>query len=423
MIEKLFFNDQGDFSIGKAATWALVLFVAIFLITNAFELVERNGSGTYQVRQSYWDGELTTRFSPGIYGQWLGIITTYKASASYKYTDKPDEENVTASPIIVRFNDGGRAKVYGDVRFTLPANDDDMANIQKVFGSHEALMKELYSQIVKESVVMTAALMSSEESYASKRSQFSDWVGDQIRKGIYITAGERRVTKAAKKGDPDIVEYVVNIKRDPETQEPIRKETVVSNFGIGVAQCIISDIIYLDKLDEMIGAKRDYLTKVIAAKSSAERARQEMKTAAATGKQKVEVARYTALENKEQITSRVKNVKEKALIAANRDFAVSKEHYEEAKNLKAQYIFEGQGQAKARALALAADGAIQMKKQYHLEVWQAYRDALKKASLVPDVAGAEYAASTDGTLPGLAALNAIDRQLQSELGINLTFHR
>ena len=67
---------------------------------------------------------------------------------------------------------------------------------------------------------------------------------------------------------------------------------------------------------------------------------------------------------------------------------------------------------------MEADGAIVTKKEYYEKAWKGYRDALIKQRLVPDVTTSYDA----GELPaGIVVLNAIDRQLQQELGIDLTF--
>lgn len=403
---------------GRIIVLALTVILILIAVANITRLAGRNGSGIYLVKQAYWSGNLSCKFSPGIYGKWLALVEPYNMGSSYKYSDKEsDKKTAVAPPIEVRFNDGGKAKVYGDVRFVLPANEQDMARIHTIFGSQEGLMQECYSQITKEAVVMTAALMSSEESYASRRSQFSDWVSDQIQNGIYLTEGQWVQEGTDDDGNPNM-RFVVEIARNPETGQPLRKETVVSGFNIRVAQCVINDIEYLEGLDDLIGQKREFLTSIIAANSAAEKAEQDMLTAEATGKKDVEVARYAAKQAAEKKTAEVKNQKKQALIAAEKRLAVAEDNYYAALDQKETWILKGKGEAEKRRLAMEADGAIVTKQHYYKEAWEAYRDALVKQRLVPDVTTSYEA----GDMPaGIVVLNAIDQQLQRELGIDLTF--
>ncbi|PLX24613.1 hypothetical protein C0580_04930 [Candidatus Parcubacteria bacterium] len=212
--------------------------------------------------------------------------------------------------------------------------------------------------------------------------------------------------------------FIVEIARDPETNQPLRKETVVSNFNIRVAQCVINDIEYLEGLDGLIGQKREFLTSIIAANSAAEKAEQDMLTAEATGKKDVEVARYDAKQKAEKKIAEVKNQKKQALINAEKNLAVAEDNYYAALDQRETWILKGKGEAEKRRLAMEADGAIVTKQEYYKKAWEAYRDALVKQRLVPDVTTSYDA----GSMPaGIVVLNAIDHQLQQELGIDLTF--
>jgi len=415
-----FIMTDGRVSPGKAFSWGIVIIFFFIVLVNMGRLFERNSSGIYQVRQSYWGGNLSTRFEPGFYFQGLADLTDFKAASSYKFSDKPDAENVSGPPIVVRFNDGGRAKVYGDARFVLPRNDDDMARIKLIFDNQEGLMKELYSQIVKEAVVMTAALMSSEESYSSLRSQFSDWAGDQVMNGIYIV--EKKIRKVPSDENPEklVPEEYVDIKRD-SLGVPVRKETVLKNYNIALQQFIIEDIVYLDGLDSLIGKKREFLTEVIKVKARAEKALQERKTAESNGKKKVAEARYNKLREKEKVVLDYMKKKEQMLIEAKKNLTVAKENKQAAYNRKLQLIAQGKGEAEARRLALLADGALGMKEKYYREAWAAYKNAFSTAKLVPSVTTIESYRSSSSLPPGVEALFQIDKMLRQELGLKLTF--
>ncbi|MFC1622368.1 hypothetical protein ACFL1Y_00010 [Patescibacteria group bacterium] len=413
----LFKAQNTRWTFGKVATMLLLFVFVIIILANIGNIAQRNSSGIYMVQQSYLTGAISVKTTPGFFFKKFALTTPYKAASSYKYSDKDaDKKTATGPPIQARFNDGGKAKVYGDVRFVLPQNSIDMKHIHEIFGGQKELMKECFSQITKEAVVMTAALMSSEESYATKRAIFADMVRDQIANGIYLIEGKYQLVS----GTTDQREWVIDIKTDDDNNY-VRKETVVSTFGIRVAQCVINDIVYLDGLDEMIGKKRDFLTNIIAAKSAAEKAEQEMETAEATGKKNVEISRYAALESAEKIVSRVTNEMKMFLIAANKELSVARDGYYAALDEKQSWILKGQGEAEKRRLEMLADGAIKTKQIYYGNAVKAYSVALSKRRLVPKITTQQANTSKDGLPPGIAILNQIENQLQRELGVDLTF--
>jgi hypothetical protein len=434
-----FIMTDGKVSPSKTISWIIFFVFVLVVVVNSARLFERNTSGIYQVKQSYWSGNLATRFEPGLYWQGLALLTNFRAASSYKFSDKEGAKNVSAPPIIVRFNDGGRAKVYGDVRFVLPRNDQDMARIKLIFDDRETLEKELYSQIVKEAIVMTAALMSSEESYSSLRTQFSNWARDQVLNGIYIVEKKVRMIpsddreekgktdnkkKSTKKGPKMVPQEYVALKTEiVDGQEvPVRKEKVISYYGIGLQQFVIEDIIYLDGLDELIGKKRKFLTKIIDVKSKAEKAVQERKTEISKGKKLVADARYLKLKERGKIILDLEKQKEQMIIEAKRDLAVAKENKSAALNNKQKLIAEGKGEAEKRRLALLADDALGMKREYYIQAWEAYKKAFMQAQLVPQVTTVQqYQGSVKGLPPGVDVLFTIEKQLQKELGLDLTF--
>ncbi|MCK4539775.1 hypothetical protein KAU09_01315 [Candidatus Parcubacteria bacterium] len=419
-----FIMTNGRISVGKTVSWIMVVVFCLIVVVNAASLVERNTSGIYQVNQGWWDGDITTRFEPGFYYQGLALIDDFKAAASYKFSDKPDAENVSAPPFIVRFNDGGRAKVYGGARFVLPRSNEDMKHIKLIFNNQQRLEQELYSQVVKEAVVMTAALMSSEESYSSLRTQFSTWAGDQVKNGIYIVEKKTREVFSEDDQDKMVIQEYVDIKtykNDHGQEIPVRKEVVLAKFGIDLQQFIIEDIVYLDGLDKLIDKKRGFLTKIIEVKSAGEKAVQEKKTAISDGEKMIAEAKYVKLQEKEKIVLDLQKKKEQAIIAANRDLSVAMENKQTALNKKQQWIAKGKGKAEKRRLALLADGALSMKKNYYIHAWEAYQTAFSSAQLVPGVITSKLAQNSNELPGGVNVLFQIEQQLRKELGLDLVF--
>lgn len=67
-----------NFPIKKIVFAVIVGVVAIVLVAMSFSAFETNKAGNYQVKQAFLSGNMTTRSTPGTYGQLFGDITTYE---------------------------------------------------------------------------------------------------------------------------------------------------------------------------------------------------------------------------------------------------------------------------------------------------------------------------------------------------------
>jgi hypothetical protein len=55
------------------------------------------------------------------------------------------------------------------------------------YGSTVAIEQQLLKKVIEKSTFMTGPLMSSAESYASKRNDLLSYIADQVEKGVYKT--------------------------------------------------------------------------------------------------------------------------------------------------------------------------------------------------------------------------------------------
>ena len=320
---------------GKAV---LVFLLAGLLATGAaFGLMETNEAGYITIKQSILTGKVSIISEPGLFCQCFGAVTKYKEAGAFKFVrmdespggktrGKPRKGNAFFGPevygeIEVRFNDGGRGWISGMVLFDLPTDTEQLGLVHKKFRSFDKLIEAGMVPTIKEAVILTAALMSSGESYTTKRAIFSEWARDQVSHGTYLTADIVKEEKDPKTGHV-IEKNLVVIRKEGETK--LRNENPLERYGITLKQFQITSIRYESDTENLIKVKREALQKTIVAKISAERAIQERLAAEEFGKKNVKVAEYEALIKKKKAEVAAEEEKAVAVIMAERKLAVAK---------------------------------------------------------------------------------------------------
>ena len=242
-------------SFGMFKTAAAVLaVVAIAVVFLAGSLVEQLPSGEYLIVQSPIKGTMTVHLTPGLKWQGFGTVWHYSIEDIMYFSKHPDEGGIVDQSVLVRFNDGATANITANARFRLPANEDDLLKIHQRFRSYQGLKQDGMRQLMSESIILTAALMSAEESYTTKRSRFPEMAWDQVKLGLYLTDEDSTIATDELTGERSR-RSVVRIKRD-ENGEPIRKINWVNELKIVVPSFVCQDIDYEITVDEQITKKR-----------------------------------------------------------------------------------------------------------------------------------------------------------------------
>jgi hypothetical protein len=397
-------------------------------------LLETNEAGTITVKQSLMTGEVSIISEPGLFCQCLGSITKYHEAGTVKFAqaDKikgPDgtlivrpgknkkKDPAVSSEIEVRFNDGGLGWISVMTLFDLPTDQDKLGLVHKKFRNYNNLIEMGIKPTIEESVVLTAALMNSGESYTTKRAIFSEWAKGQLTKGTYVTEETSRTGQGT-----DAVSIENNIVRvKMEGGVKLRNESPLERYGIQFKQFQITGIRYEAETENLIKIKREALQQTIVAKISAERAKQERLAAEEFGKKKVKIAEYEALVKKKRAevaaeeekavavinaerklaVAKVMKQKDlgtankkvelakleraKAVVAAERNVKVAKLNVQAAKYNKDADILEGQGLGEQRRLIYKADGALQQKLDAYVKVMTVLSKELGKQKWVPDI--------------------------------------
>jgi hypothetical protein len=351
-----------------------VVGLALLLLSPA--IVETNNSGYSKILQKPVTGTVKAFTLPGMFIQGFGDVYTYRVSDIIYFSKHEGEGRSSESDdsIEVRFNDGATAKVTGNVRVDLPSDPEKIVDIHKHFRSYDALIKDTVKQVVAEATILTASLMTAEESYTTKRAEFSQLAYDQLLNGIYLTEAEQVTVKDTKTGE-QVTKQVVRIQRDAKGVAE-RKESVLARYGIKVGQFVIKEIDYENTVAGQIQSKQQALMQVVSAKANAEKAIQDRLTAEEVGRKNVAVAKYE---------QEVK--KQTAITEAEQRLEVARLGRATEEQNKLANIARGEGEGEMRRKIMVADGSLDKKLATYEKVMLGFADALSKTTqpLVPAV--------------------------------------
>jgi regulator of protease activity HflC (stomatin/prohibitin superfamily) len=379
-------NDTPFFSPGKIVGLVAGGFAFLFMLFGFGQLVETNQAGFVKILQVPISGTMKVYAQPGMFFQNFGNVWEYQIAGTYRFSADQTDDSTTSPPVSVRFSDAGVAAISGNVRFDLPASEQGILNIHQKFRSYEHVAESLIKPAVSEALILTASLMTAEESYSGRRAEYAQLAWDQVLNGVYLTEWERTdvidpVTKERTTG------RVVRIKRDADGN-PLRKPNPLKEYGITVSQFLLDkDIAYEEGVLEQIKTQRDAMMKTVTARADATKAEQDRITAEAQGRANVMKAQYEAEVEKATAVVNAQREKEVAETNAARELEVAKLAKEAAEQTKQQQILLGQGESERRRLVLAADGALERKLATYEKVQANWADAFAKRQVPTTVFG------------------------------------
>ena len=307
------------------------------------QLFATNDAGFYQIKQAAITGVMSVHSEAGTYPRLFGNVTTYQVSDMH-YFSKHDQDGGSSKEedaIKIRFNDGGTAEVSGGIKFRLPTDPVKMLLIHNDFKSYERVKHDLIRQTVAEALMQTATLMRAEESYSTRRSEFTSLAEDQVKLGIYETE-----TREFKDQDADGNEFIVrevNIKKDKNGNPIIRKESALARYGITVIQFVVKDIDFDATIDNLITKKKEAEQMKVVAKANAEKAKQDAITAREQGNARI------ATEKANQDVEKIKEV-----TIAQKEYEVSQLKRKQAEQDAAAEITTGKALAEVNRLKVQA---------------------------------------------------------------------
>jgi hypothetical protein len=393
---------------------AIVIIVVIF---NFFSgMYFDNPAGWYTVKQDIITGRMRVYSDPGWTLRLYGYTYTFKFSEIYYFSKHLVEGDSSDTSIHVRFNDGGKAAISGNVRLEMPIDDASRILLQRHFRTWENFLDMGVRKVIDEAVILTASLMTSEESYATKRALFSQMVSDQIQHGIYLTEEKEEIDINPKTSEKNMRKTTV-VKRDAKGNS-LRKDNPMKAYGMRWNQFIIKEIDYERDTLAQIEQKRAAVQSITTSIAEAEKAAQIKITAEEIGKQVVTETRYRAEVEKQSAIVKARQEQQVAETRAQQRSAVADLDAQAAEQEMKASTLRGEAEYQVARKRLEADGALALKGDALVRIQRAWAEAFQQAKkpLVPEISGI---AGVNGISLVQTIMDQITARLSSELGVDL----
>lgn len=391
-----------------AAVCSVFAIVVLFMLGSIVEDVK---NVNIVVCQRPVSGKMEYWTTPGMRGQWFGKLTVYHRTEQLWFGGMDINNNSIGSPMPVRFYDGSEGLIYGSLRVELPTDTKYLAKIQREYDSMDRLMNDLVKQTVSKVIYATGALMTGFESYAEKKNDFLEYVQDQLAHGVYKT----NVRIEEVKDQAGNVEKLKIASLIADTLAPNgykRSETSpFMDYGIKVNQVSISTIDYSQKVKDQIAQQQESNMLAQTAKAKAAAAAQEAIRAEEEGKAKAAQAKWAQETIKATEVTKAEQEYEVAVTEAKQQRETAKLAAEKAEFDKKRIIAEGQAEAEANRLKVAAGLSPQERAEWDYKKAVGVAEAIAKVNL-PKVV-------TSGSGNGNNAMDAVGLKLMVDLANQL----
>lgn len=355
----------------------------LFVVASLGRLFESLNADETMVVQSI-RGELSVYTDPGIYWQGFGRVTVYKKRSQYSFSSKGEEGQGDQS-IGVTFNDGGHAQISGVISWEMPVSTEAVLKIHSLFGTQNGIEQQLIRPAIERAVYLTGPLMSSTESFSSRRSEFLQLFEDQARYGIYRTETVSQKAEDAVTGQQKTVSVVRIVQKDgkPERQS----ESPIAEFGIVLLPPAIDGIRYDATVQEQMATQQAAVAQIQTAQAKAREAEQQAITVAKTGEAEAAKAKWIQEAQKATEVTKAEQEKEVAKLKAQQELEVAKLQALAAEETKRREILLGEGEAERKRLVMNADGALERKLEAWVKVQEKFAEALATSQqpLVPGI--------------------------------------
>ena len=276
---------------------------------------------------------------PGMYAQKFGHTTTYHKTEQLWFGAQNNGE-----PIPVIFNDASNGLIYGSLRVKLPTDRDHMLRIQTDYNGMDRLMNDLVRPTVVKVVYASGPLMSAYESVSEKKNNLIEYITDQLNNGVYTTSISIEEVIDPISGEKKQQKFAVLIPDSMSAGGFRRSErSPFDYYGIEIGQVSVSKIDYEERVQKQIAQQQEAnmlvqtsKAKSLAAQLEAIRAEQEGKAEAAKAKWEQE------------------KIKAVEVTKAEQEYEVARLAALKAEEEKKKIIAEGQAQAEANRLKVAA---------------------------------------------------------------------
>ncbi len=362
--------------------WLLILLILAGCGISCVGMFENVPAGFICVIQSPIDGELTVYTEPGLKLQKFGKVTLYPRAGVFEF-NQPVDPNDTSQvryynpaqddSLKITFNDGGEAWISGSIRYEYPLEVKKMEVLHKMFYGHDNVKRGLIEKTVERSIYMSGPLMSSIDSFMSRRADLPKVIEDQARNGLYDV-----ITR-----DIIMEDEFTKEKKTIKQAEPIKdsgspgglkrqEESVLSKYGITLSNFTTNNISYSPKVQQRVDALFAAASDIQVATLNAKKAEQDRKTAEEKGKADAATAEWRAKTRAAEETENARKIatiqrieadrdKEVAVIEANKKREVAEQEKVTAGLYKDAQILRAEADATYKRKVMEADGALAQK--------------------------------------------------------------
>ena len=390
----------------RSKLFAIVIaIVAIAVVALSGSLFEDADKSKNYVCQMPITGEYVVWTDGGLQWQGMGNVRDYSKTSQIEFSDLQRNEGgyvaVGDNPAAgTTFNDRGKGFIIGSFRVVLPNDEKNMMAIQRDFGSEKALINNLIRPTLYKVVTACGPLMSSLESVSETRTDLTAYITDQLNNGVYKTKTTKVEVANEITGEKETRTQAELIADEKAPGGYKRQETSpFSLYGITAGIVSITDIKYDAATQSQIDAQKAANLSVITAKTQAAKAIQETITIEEQGKARAAEAKWAQEREKAVAVTKAEQEREVSRLAA-----------EKAEFDKKRIVAQGQAEAEANRLKVAAGLTPQEKAEWDYKTAVGIAEALanSKVSWVPSV-------MMGGTNGSTSAMDAVGLNMLMEV--------
>ena len=320
------------------------------------------------VNQYPFSGKMSYWTEPGFKWQWFGSTTEYYKTQQFWFGGKDVEGNSHGTPIKVIFNDASVGYIYGSLRVVLPTDVEHLKLIQTAYNGMDRLMNDLVAQNVVKVIYASGPLMSAFESYAEKKNDMVAYITDQLTYGVYKTTVREEDTIDSFTGESKKVKVASLVADENAPNGYVRSEkSPFTSYGVIIDQVSITEITYDDKVNQQIQTQQQANMSIQTKKAEALAAQQDAIKAEAEGKAAAAKAKWEQEKVKATEVTKAEQEREVARLAA-----------EKAEFDKKRIVAEGQAEAEANRLKVAAGLTPQERAEWEYKTKVGVAEALSK---------------------------------------------
>lgn len=320
------------------------------------------------VNQYPFSGKMSYWTEPGFKWQWFGSTTDYYKTQQFWFGGKDVEGNSHGTPIKVIFNDASVGYIYGSLRVVLPTDVEHLKLIQTAYNGMDRLMNDLVAQNVVKVIYSSGPLMSAFESYAEKKNDMVAYITDQLTYGVYKTTVREEDTVDSFTGESKKVKVASLVADENAPNGYVRSEkSPFTSYGVIIDQVSITEITYDDKVNQQIQTQQQANMSIQTKKAEALAAQQDAIKAEAEGKAAAAKAKWEQEKVKATEVTKAEQEREVARLAA-----------EKAEFDKKRIVAEGQAEAEANRLKVAAGLTPQERAEWEYKTKVGVAEALSK---------------------------------------------